>query len=83
MADGLEAAKEPAAALECYQKLLALGPSDRTLDRIDKTLVVRRDRWVQGRLAELRQTAGADLAVKIDELARRCDAEVWPALLGS
>jgi hypothetical protein len=50
---------------------------------VDKTLLVRRDRWVQSRLADLRETASGDLAAKIDQLARRCDAGLWPTFFGA
>ena len=71
--------EKPASALDCYRKLLKLEPDRQPFDRVEKTLLVRRDRWVQSRLAELRETAGGEWTAKIDELARRCDAGLWPA----
>ena len=54
MAAGLRQAGEWAAAFECYQKLIDLEPDRRPLDQIGKSHLVRRDRWFQGQLAELR-----------------------------
>ena len=68
-ADGLRRAGELAAALECYRNLLDLQPDPQPLDQVDKTLLVRRDRWVESRLADLREAAGAEWLAKIDELA--------------
>jgi tetratricopeptide (TPR) repeat protein len=82
MGDGLWRAGETGPALKCYQQLLNLEPKHQPLDQVDKTLLVRRDRWVQSRLAELRETASGDLAAKIDQLARRCDAGLWPTFFG-
>ena len=66
MAGGLRQAGESAAAFEYYQKLIDLEPGRRPLDQIDKTLAVRRDRWIRGRLAELRSEAKGEAAAEID-----------------
>ena len=72
MGDGLRRAGETASALDCYRKLLELEPDRLPFDRVEKPLLVRRDRWVQSRLAELRETTSGEWTAKIDELARGC-----------
>jgi outer membrane protein assembly factor BamB/tetratricopeptide (TPR) repeat protein len=66
MADGLRQAGEWAPAWESYQKLVDLEPDALPLDPVDSALSVRRDHWFQGRLALLREAAGAEAAAKID-----------------
>ena len=83
MADGLRRAGELGSALECYRNLLELEPNRQPLDEIDKALLVRRDRWVESQLAELRETANGEWAAKIEQLARRCDAGLWPTFFGA
>jgi outer membrane protein assembly factor BamB len=67
MAAGLRQAGESANAFGCYQKLIDLEPAQRPLDEVDKSLVVRRDRWIRSQLAELRRQATGDVAAKIDQ----------------
>jgi outer membrane protein assembly factor BamB len=77
MADGLRQAGEWAPALDCYRKLIDLEPDALPLDRVDTALTVRRDRWLQGRLAMLRDGAKEQAAAKIDAaVAERLKAAV-------
>jgi outer membrane protein assembly factor BamB len=66
MAAGLRRSGESAAAFDSYQKLSDLDPDGRPLDEIDKTLLVRRDRWIRSQLADLRREATGETAAKID-----------------
>jgi tetratricopeptide (TPR) repeat protein len=47
-------------AFDAYLKLTSLPAGGKTLERIDNSLSVRRDRWVQARLAELWRQASPD-----------------------
>ena len=67
MAAGLRGDKQWADAFEYYMKLVDLEPKQQPLDQIEKTLVVRRDRWVQGQLTELRKEAKDKTAAQIDQ----------------
>jgi outer membrane protein assembly factor BamB/tetratricopeptide (TPR) repeat protein len=67
MVTGLRRAGELGAAFDACQKLADLEPNQRPLDPIGKSLVVRRDRWVRGQLAELRRKAKDEAAAKIDQ----------------
>ena len=44
-------------AFQTYMEIVALGRPGDELDEIDRTLSCRRDRWVEARLASLRETA--------------------------
>lgn len=61
-------------AFEAFVKLAGLdenaaplGDASRTLERVDKELSVRRDRWVQGHLAKLLAAADSTQRAKMDE----------------
>lgn len=69
VAVGLERNGEFPAALEAYRQLIDLDRNQRALDPIDKALSVRRDRWIQSRLAALRATGSEALRAQIDQLA--------------
>lgn len=56
LAIGLEQTGEPLEALETYFKIIEL-PTTGKLDRVDATLLARRDRWVQASLKTLWQSA--------------------------
>jgi outer membrane protein assembly factor BamB len=56
LAQGLEKSGDPRAAFEVYYQLLEL-PADGTLERVDPQWKVRRERWLQARLAALYQRA--------------------------
>ncbi len=73
MATGLQQAGEWSAALDRYTELMDFDPKGSSLDPVEETRLVRRDRWIQARLTELRQLSG-DSAL-VDRLARqRLDA---------
>ena len=67
VATGLQAAGEHLAAFKTYMQFAALdGPSDE-LERVDHALSVRRDRWVQARLAALREVANPQERAEMDK----------------
>jgi outer membrane protein assembly factor BamB len=67
MATGFQSAGEHRQAFDQYMKLLALEEESPPLDRVGQSISVRRDRWIQVRLAELRHAAGPEAAKAIDE----------------
>ena len=71
MAVGLAGAGEFRPALEHYLKLIELDSDHRQMEPVDKSLSVRRDRWIQVRLAALREAAPADVQTEIDQVAAR------------
>lgn len=77
MAAGLQASGLWQSALERYQKLIALDTDYRTLEPIDDALQVRRDRWVEGQLAAMREQAPAGVR---DALDAYIDAQLDAAL---
>lgn len=75
MAAGFERAKQFQPALDRYLKLIDLDRQQRDLEAVDKSHSVRRDRWIEVRLAELREAAPADMKGEIDRTVRaRLDA---------
>jgi outer membrane protein assembly factor BamB len=66
-ANGLSAGGELSEAFDCYRKLIDLEPGKQPLDQIDQGWLVRRDRWIAGRLAALRKNAQGDAAAKLDQ----------------
>ncbi|HEX4149788.1 MAG TPA: PQQ-binding-like beta-propeller repeat protein, partial [Pirellulales bacterium] len=63
LALGRQGMGEIVPAFQTYMQIVALGSSGEELDEIDNTLRCRRSRWVEARLASLRETAlPADLA---------------------
>ena len=68
MATGLADAGEYRPALEQYLKLIELDRRHQGMERLDKRLAVRRDRWVQLRLAELRTTVPPGVRNEIDQM---------------
>ncbi len=82
MALGLADCGEFGAAWEHYQKLIALDSDHPEMERLDPSLSVRRDRWIQVRLAALRESAPEEIASAIDEAAsarlRAASAEEGP-----
>jgi len=77
MAVGLAASGEFRPALEHYLKLIDLDSDHRRMEPVDKSLSVRRDRWIQVQLAALREAAPADVQTEIDQVAaRRLEAAV-------
>jgi outer membrane protein assembly factor BamB len=79
LATGRQSLGELVPAFKTYMQIVNLGRPGEELDEIDRTLNCRRDRWVEARLAALRETAlPADLAVMdraIDERLKRATAE--------
>jgi len=69
MALGYEKTGDYRSALAQYQKLIELGHGHRDLDTVDAVLSVRRDRWIQGRLAALRDHGSQPMREAVDELA--------------
>jgi len=71
---GRQAAGETMPAFETYLKLAGEAELD-TVDPIDDALSVRRDRWIQAQLDQLRSKAEGDAQVKMDAaVATRLDA---------
>jgi outer membrane protein assembly factor BamB len=66
MGSGLQRAGEFHAALEQYRRLVALDRRHRGMETIDKSLSVRRDRWLEGQLASLREAAPPDVKAELD-----------------
>jgi len=67
VATGLQTANENLAAFKTYMEFAAIdGPNDE-LERVDHALSVRRDRWVQARLAALRQAAKPEERAEMDK----------------
>jgi len=66
MAAGLHHAGEWRQAVDYYLKLVDLEETKPVLEKIDRSYLVRRDRWVQGQLGVLRQEGGAAAAAEID-----------------
>jgi len=62
MATGLQRSGEWASALDYYLRLAGQDGDGPPLEEIDKAWTVRRDRWIQARLASLRQEAGDEVA---------------------
>src|SRR5262249_2141198 len=54
------------AAFDDYVQLADTAPSQNDLERVDETLSVRRDRWVQAGLASLYEAASADERTQMD-----------------
>lgn len=77
MAIGLQSQGENLAAFQTYLRLTELSTADAELGRVEQGLQVRRDRWVQAQLAELRAGAGPDDAAEMDRaIAARYEAAV-------
>ncbi len=70
MAAGHQSVGEFSEALDRYLELAGLGGSVRQLERMSKAIAVRRDLWMQARLAGLRQSASAEFRPKLDEAVR-------------
>ncbi|MGE0606386.1 MAG: PQQ-binding-like beta-propeller repeat protein, partial [Pirellulales bacterium] len=66
MAAGLHAAGEHLPAFDAYMRLAALKLDGPGLARVEPGLQVRRDRWVQARLAALRETVVEADRLKMD-----------------
>jgi len=69
MAVGLAGAGELRSALEHYLKLIDLDAGRRDMERVDGSLAVRRDRWIQVQLAALGESAPQEFRAEIDRVA--------------
>ncbi len=68
MANGLQQAGQWRAAFDQYMRLMELDCHDRRMEMVDRTLLVRRDRWIQAGLAALRHEAQGQVAAEIDKV---------------
>ena len=68
LAAGFHAAGDWRQAVEYYLKLVDLEDAKPALEKIDRSYLVRRDRWVQARLGVLRSEGGAAAAAEIDRI---------------
>jgi outer membrane protein assembly factor BamB len=66
LAQGLDQAGESLAAFDAYLKLTELPSSADMLEKVDPTLTVRQDRWLQARLPHLRAAADAEQQADMD-----------------
>jgi outer membrane protein assembly factor BamB len=66
MATGLQRAGDWRQAVEYYLKIVDLEDVKPALEKVDRSYLVRRDRWVQARLGILRNEGGAAAAAQID-----------------
>jgi outer membrane protein assembly factor BamB len=75
MAEGFERQQQFPAAMEHYLKLIDLDKKQRELESIDKWHSVRRDRWIQVKLAELREGGTPEVRAALDQATKaRFDA---------
>jgi len=80
VAEGLASAGRPMQAFDRYMRLAAFDGSAASLESIDASLSVRRDRWLQARLGDLRRAATDDQRQEIDD---RIAAQLEQALASS
>lgn len=71
MAVGLQKSGQLVPAFEAYLKMADLAAEPGSPERVDSGLSVRRDRWVQARLADLQAAAGPEEKQQIDAVLRR------------
>ena len=84
MAAGLQQLGQWQAALEQLLKLADLDDAKRPMETLDHAYRVRRDRWIQGRLASLRRDAGPEASRELDRiLAERLRAATASEGLGA
>jgi len=69
MAVGLAGAGELGSALEHYLALADLEAGRHDMERVDGSLAVRRDRWIQVQLAALRESAPEEVRARVDRVA--------------
>ncbi|MBN1393634.1 MAG: PQQ-binding-like beta-propeller repeat protein [Pirellulales bacterium] len=67
MASGFRGEGQMSDAFQKYLELAELEGDENPLDRVDEGLIVRRDRWIQLQLAELREKSAGKTAEEIDE----------------
>ncbi len=68
MATGFHRTGDWQQAIDYYLKLVNLEEAKPALEKVDRSYLVRRDRWVQARLGLLRSEGGAAAAAQIDRL---------------
>ena len=74
MAAGFQGAGRWQEAVNYYLKLLDSDDAKAALEKVDRSHLVRRDRWVEARLGLLRKEAGAAVLAQLDRaLAQRLD----------
>ena len=71
MAGGLQKTGQWRAALDHYLRLIDLDRSDRGMENVDRSLIVRRDRWIRAGVAALRREAPAETAAEIDRVIQQ------------
>jgi len=75
MAEGFEQAKQHRSAWQHYLKLMDLDRQGREMETVDRSHSIRRDRWIQVRLAALREGAPPAVRAEMDREAQsRLDA---------
>ncbi len=70
VAMGQQQSGDVLAAFDSYLKIMSEQPTD-DLERIDRTVAVRRDRWVQARIKDLRDKASAGDLPKLEQALRK------------
>jgi outer membrane protein assembly factor BamB len=70
VASGLQQVGEMVPAFDTYLKIISADSGGEELERVDQTLSVRRDRWVQARLKSLRESAKPDELARIEKILR-------------
>jgi outer membrane protein assembly factor BamB len=68
MAMGLQRAGEWQQAVDCCMKLVDMDEKELKPEKIERSYLARRDRWVQARLALIRSEGGAAAAAAIDKV---------------
>ena len=77
LAEGLQKSNDRLSAVDAYLKLADLKWGQDELEAIEPNLSVRRDRWVEARMASLYTNAPPDDRAKIDaELSKRVKATI-------
>jgi hypothetical protein len=71
MAAGLQEAGQWREAFDQYVSLMDVAADDHRMEVVERSLLVRRDRWVQAALASLCRDAKGAAAVEIDEAVQK------------
>ncbi len=75
LAEAQQQAGELDAAFATYMKLIKREPNPDALEHFSASLLVRRDRWLSARLAELREAAPPPVRQRMDQAVRARMAE--------
>lgn len=70
LAAGLHEAGQTLPAFETYLKLVKAVTAPEELERVERGLSVRRDRWVQARMVSLRENATPEQLAEMDKVLR-------------